>query len=47
MKYDWTCQCRGRTFDSLPMDYAVKAPRNWFGITIERVKQIAASAGPH
>jgi hypothetical protein len=32
MKYQWTCQCCGGTFDSLPMDYAVKAPRNWFGI---------------
>jgi hypothetical protein len=32
MKYAWTCQCCGKTFDSVPMDYAVRAPRNWFGI---------------
>jgi hypothetical protein len=32
MKYTWTCQCCGRAFDNLPMDYAMKAPQNWFGI---------------
>jgi hypothetical protein len=32
MKYTWTCQCCGHTFDHLPMDYALKAPQNWFGI---------------
>jgi len=32
MKYDWTCQCCGQHFDTLPMDYATQAPDNWFGL---------------
>jgi hypothetical protein len=28
----WTCSCCGRTFDTLPTDYAFTAPRNWFGL---------------
>ena len=32
MKYAWTCGCCGKAFDVLPMDYAPRAPANWFGI---------------
>jgi hypothetical protein len=27
--YAWTCGCCGRSFNTLPMSYAVTAPRNW------------------
>jgi len=26
----WTCSCCGRSFNSLPMNYAFSAPANWF-----------------
>jgi hypothetical protein len=29
----WTCSCCGQRFNTLPMDYAFAAPRNWFGLT--------------
>lgn len=32
MDYRWTCSCCGKTFDTLPMDYATQAPDNWFGL---------------
>jgi hypothetical protein len=32
MKYDWTCQCCGTRFDTLPMDYMKPAPDNWFAL---------------
>ncbi len=31
MEHAWTCYCCGRRFDTLPMNYAVQAPRDWFG----------------
>ena len=33
MRYAWTCNCCGQNFDTLPMNYAFTAPRNWFGLT--------------
>jgi hypothetical protein len=30
--HTWICSCRGRSFDTLPMNYGVAAPRNWFGL---------------
>ncbi len=30
--HSWTCSCCGRSFNTLPMDYAVHAPRNWLGL---------------
>jgi hypothetical protein len=44
----WTCACCGKTFNALPMAYAVPAPLNWFGLSEAeraRMKQIAAQAG--
>ena len=32
MQHTWTCRCCGQSFDTLPMEYAVPAPRNWFAI---------------
>jgi hypothetical protein len=32
VKYAWTCSCCGLTFNSLPMDYAFAAPRNWLAL---------------
>lgn len=29
MDHKWTCNCCGQSFDTLPMDYGFKAPRNW------------------
>ncbi len=33
MDLTWTCSCCGQSFNTLPMDYAFAAPRNWFGLT--------------
>ena len=42
--HEWTCSCCGQTFDTLPMDYAVSAPRNWFAIPeIERAARTKLS----
>jgi hypothetical protein len=30
MEYYWTCRCCGKTFDTLPLDYAFSGPRNWY-----------------
>jgi hypothetical protein len=30
--HTWTCNCCGRIFETLPMDYGFAAPRNWFGL---------------
>jgi hypothetical protein len=30
--YAWTCGCCGRSFNTLPMAYAVTAPPNWNGL---------------
>jgi hypothetical protein len=35
MDYAWTCACCGRQFNTLPLDFAIKAPHNWFGIPDE------------
>jgi len=32
MKYAWTCQCCGKQFHTLPLDFACKAPDHWFDI---------------
>jgi hypothetical protein len=32
MDYRWTCSCCGKTFDTLPMDYAIEGPSNWFAV---------------
>src|SRR5689334_20923056 len=32
MDYRWTCSCCGTTFDTLPMDYAARAPDNWLAL---------------
>jgi hypothetical protein len=32
MDYRWTCGCCGKTFDTLPMDYAIEGPSNWFAV---------------
>jgi hypothetical protein len=43
--HNWTCGCCGRTFDTLCMNYAVPAPRNWFAIPEEeRPTRAALSA---
>ena len=40
MAYSWTCSCCGKDFDTLPFDYAFKAPSNWYGLPeAERDKQ--------
>jgi hypothetical protein len=33
MDITWICSCCDQSFDTLPMDYAFAAPRNWFGLT--------------
>jgi hypothetical protein len=32
MDYAWTCQCCGKQFNTLPLDFACKAPDHWFDI---------------
>jgi hypothetical protein len=32
MDYAWTCQCCGKQFNTLPLDFAVNAPDHWFEI---------------
>ena len=32
MDYSWTCRCCGKQFDTLPLDFACKAPDHWFDI---------------
>ena len=32
MDYRWTCSCCGTTFDTLPMDYAHRAPDAWLAL---------------
>jgi hypothetical protein len=31
--YQWTCNCCGQNFTTLPMDYVFSAPQNWFGLS--------------
>jgi hypothetical protein len=33
MDYRWTCSCCGTTFDTLPMDYAHRAPDAWVALS--------------
>lgn len=33
MDYRWTCSCCGTTFDTLPMDYAYRAPEAWLALS--------------
>jgi len=33
VEHTWTCSCCGRSFNSLPMDYAFAAPDNWFALS--------------
>jgi len=35
VNYRWTCGCCGKQFDSLPLDWACKAPDHWFQISEE------------
>ncbi|WP_395020985.1 DUF2199 domain-containing protein [Dongia sp.] len=35
MDYSWTCACCGKQYNTLPLDFAIKAPHNWFGIPDE------------
>ena len=38
MEHTWTCSCCGRSFNSLPMNYAFAVPANWFALSeAERV----------
>jgi hypothetical protein len=32
MDYAWTCRCCGKQFNTLPLDFACKAPDHWFEI---------------
>ncbi|HEX4504617.1 MAG TPA: DUF2199 domain-containing protein, partial [Alphaproteobacteria bacterium] len=32
MDYAWTCQCCGKQFNILPLDYGYTAPDYWFGV---------------
>jgi len=32
MDYAWTCQCCGKQFSTLPLDFACKVPDYWLGI---------------
>jgi hypothetical protein len=32
MDYRWTCSCCGTTFETLPMDYAYRAPDAWVAL---------------
>jgi len=32
MDHAWTCACCGKQFNTLQLDFAIKAPHNWFGI---------------
>jgi hypothetical protein len=41
MDHAWTCACCGKQFNTLPLDFAIKAPHNWFGIPEEeRAKRV-------
>jgi hypothetical protein len=35
MQHVWTCQCCGKQFDSLPLDFAAQAPLPWLEIPAE------------
>ena len=32
MHYAWTCQCCGKQFNTLPLDYGCNAPDYWLGV---------------
>ena len=32
MDHAWTCGCCGKQFNTLPLDFACKAPDHWYGI---------------
>jgi len=32
MDHAWTCNCCGRTFDTLPMAFGIAVPDNWLGL---------------
>ena len=32
MDYAWTCQCCGKQYNTLPLDFGCKAPDHWFDI---------------
>ncbi len=32
MDYAWTCGCCGKQFNTLPLDFACKAPDHWFDV---------------
>jgi hypothetical protein len=32
MEYHWTCRCCGKSFDTLPLDWAFDAPDHWLEI---------------
>ena len=45
MQHAWTCKCCGRSFDTLPMDFAIEAPQNWFALSeSERATRARLSA---
>jgi len=35
MDHAWTCACCGKQYNTLPLDFAIKAPHNWFAIPEE------------
>ena len=35
MDHAWTCACCGKQYNTLPLDFAIKAPHNWYGIPDE------------
>jgi hypothetical protein len=45
VEHTWTCSCCGRSFNTLPMDYAFSAPHNWFALPeAERASRAKLSA---
>jgi hypothetical protein len=32
MQYAWTCRCCGKQYDTLPLNYGVNAPAQWFSL---------------
>src|SRR5258708_7318597 len=45
MNYAWTCTCCGKSFDTLPMDYAFRGPDNWFALPeAERATRVKLSS---
>jgi hypothetical protein len=32
MLYSWSCRCCGKQFQTLPLDFACRAPDPWFGV---------------